>query len=134
MQLRLIGAWMLLIAARTDHFFDPLAEFQAPNGFQSALDVVAILQLFTAIVASAIGVLSSVTMLVLLAASLANAKPANIQQAKWMALGIGLVQLLSLITAIWLMTRDKHWYAAAAGIFPLVAVLTLVIVLVRIEW
>jgi hypothetical protein len=95
---------------------------------------VVILQIFVAIVASAIGVLSSLTMLVLLAASLANAKPANIQQAKWMALGIGLVQVASLVGAIWLMNRDKHWHAAATGIFPLFAVIALVIVLIRIEW
>lgn len=93
-----------------------------------------ILQLIVAIVASIIGVLGSLSMLLILALGLANAKPANIQQAKWMALGIGVVQLASLAIAIWLMTRDKHWYAAGAGIFPLFAVIALTIVLVRIEW
>ncbi len=93
-----------------------------------------ILQVILAIVACVIGVLSSLTMLVLLAASLANAKPASIQQAKWMALGIGVVQFASLVGAIWLMNHDKHWYAAATGIFPLFAVIALVIVLIGIEW
>jgi len=93
-----------------------------------------VLQLLLAILSSAVGVLSSLTMLVLLMAGLANAKEAHIQQGKWMMWGIVAVQAISLAAAIWLMVRHKHWYACAAGITPLVVVIALIVILVRIEW
>jgi hypothetical protein len=92
------------------------------------------LQLLAAIVASIVGVLSSLTTIVFLMTSLANAKPLAIQQGKGMMWGIVAVQAICLTLAIWLMTRHKHWYASMAGIFPLVVVVVLIIILVKLEW
>ncbi|HLO41520.1 MAG TPA: hypothetical protein VK176_10890 [Phycisphaerales bacterium] len=93
-----------------------------------------ILQFIAAIVASIVGVLSSLTMLILLMAGLANAKPAHLQQGKWMMWGIILVQAISLTAAVWLMVRHRHWHAAIAGVSPLIIVIVLIIILVKIEW
>ncbi|GJQ31000.1 MAG: hypothetical protein HBSAPP03_28840 [Phycisphaerae bacterium] len=87
-----------------------------------------------AIVASIVGLLSSLTTLVMLMAGMANAKPAHLQQGKMMMWGIVLMQAIAIAGAVWLMVKHKPWYAAATGIFPLAAVVVLVIVLVWIEW
>ena len=87
-----------------------------------------------AILASVTSVLTSLCMLVMIMAGLANAKPAQLEQGKWMMWGIVAVQVLSLAAAVWLMVRHKHWPASIAGIVPFVAVVTLVIVLVKLEW
>lgn len=92
------------------------------------------LQFLLAITSSAVGVLSSLTMLVLLMAGLANAKEDHIRQGKWMMWGIVAVQAISLAAAIWLMVRHKHWHACAAGVMPPVFVIVLIAILVRIEW
>ena len=92
------------------------------------------LSLFVAILASVTSVLSSLCALVMMMAGLANSTPAQLEQGKWMMWGIVAVQVLSLAVAIWLMVRQKHWPASIVGIIPFVAVVTLVIVLVKIEW
>jgi len=91
-------------------------------------------QTLVAILASIAGVLSSLCMLVLLMAGLANAKPAQLQQGKWMMWGIVAVQVLSLAAAVLLMVRHKLWLASAAGIAPFVVVVVLIVILVKIEW
>lgn len=88
----------------------------------------------TAILASVTGLLASLSMLVMIAAGLANAKPQQITQGKWMMWSIVAVQVLTLIASIWLMVKHKPWPASIVGIFPLVGVITLIIVLVKIEW
>lgn len=93
-----------------------------------------ILQSLVAIFASIVGLLSSLTTLVMLMAGMANAKPAHLEQGKWMMWGIVLMQVVALGAAIWLMVKHKPWVATVAGIFPLVAVVVLVVVLVKIEW
>ncbi len=92
------------------------------------------LQLPLAIVATLVGMLSSLCMLVMLMAGLANAKPSHIQQGKWMMWGIVLVQVAAAILAVWLMVHRRHWSACIAGIVPLVVVVLLVVILVKIEW
>ena len=92
------------------------------------------IQLFAAIAARLIGLLSSLSMLVMLMAGLANSKPPQIQQGKWMGLGILVVQVLSLAAAVWLMTQRRNLHASIAGLVPLACVVVLLIVLVRIEW
>ena len=87
-----------------------------------------------AIAASIIGMLSSLCMLVLFMAGLANAKPAQLQQGKWMMWGIVAVQVVSLAAAVWLMVKQKGWHASAVGIFPTVVVIVLIVILVKIEW
>lgn len=91
-------------------------------------------QTLVAILASIAGLLSSLCMLILFMAGLANAKPAQLQQGKWMMWGIVAVQVVSLAAAVWLMVKHKGWYASAAGIFPLVVVIVLIVILVKIEW
>ena len=91
-------------------------------------------QTLVAIVATIVGVISSLCMLVLLMAGLANAKPAQLQQGKWMMWGIVAVQVAALAAAVWLMVRHKPWWASAAGIAPLAVVIVLIVILVKIEW
>ena len=91
-------------------------------------------QTLVAILASIAGLLSSLCMLVLFMAGLANAKPAQLQQGKWMMWGIVAVQVLSLAAAVWLMVKHKPWIASAAAITPFVVVVVLIVILVKIEW
>lgn len=93
-----------------------------------------VLQTLVAIVASIIGVLASLSTLVMLAAGMANAKPAHLAQGKFMMWSIVAMQVLALAAAIWLMVKHKPWPAAAVGIVPLAAVIVLIVVLVVIEW
>ncbi|MGQ0627181.1 MAG: hypothetical protein ACT4PL_03665 [Phycisphaerales bacterium] len=93
-----------------------------------------ILQTLVAIVASVLGLLSSLSMLVMLMAGLANAKEGQIQQGKWMMLGIAVLAAGSLGAAIWLIVKHKPWHAAAAGILPMPVVVALFVVLLLIEW
>lgn len=94
----------------------------------------AMIPYIAAILASVTSVLGSLCMLVLLMAGLANAKPAQLTQGKWMMWGIVAVQVLSLAITVWLMLRHKPWPASIVGMSPLVCVITLLIVLVAIEW
>jgi hypothetical protein len=73
-------------------------------------------------------------MLILLMAGLANAKPAQLQQGKWMMWGIVAVQVVALSAAVLLMLKHKPWMASAAGIAPFVVVVVLIVILVKIEW
>lgn len=92
------------------------------------------LQTLVAILASIVGVLSSLCTLVLFTAGMANAKPAHLQQGKMMMWGIVLVQVVALTAAVWLMVKHKPWLASAAGIAPLVVAVVLIAILVKIEW
>lgn len=92
------------------------------------------IQLLPAIAALFIGVLSSLGMLVLLMAGMANAKEDHLRQGKRMMLAIALMQLVVLVAGVWLMVADRPWIASAVGIFPLMAVVVLVVILVKIEW
>lgn len=91
-------------------------------------------QTLVAILASIVGIMSSLGMLILLMAGLANAKPAQLQQGKWMMWGIVAVQVVALTGAVWLMLKHKPWMASAAGITPFVVVVVLIVILVKIEW
>ncbi|MBN8599056.1 MAG: hypothetical protein J0L78_15395 [Planctomycetes bacterium] len=92
------------------------------------------MQIVASIFASLVGVFSTLCMIVLLAAGLANAKPPQIQQGKWMMWGLLIFQILVLTGAIWLMVKHKPWPAAAVGISPLVVVIALIGILVVTEW
>lgn len=92
------------------------------------------MQIAASIFASLVGVFSTLCMIVLLAAGLANAKPAQIQQGKWMMWGLLILQLVVLVGAIVLMVKHKPWPAAAVGISPLVVVIVLIVILVVTEW
>ncbi|MBX3380764.1 MAG: hypothetical protein KF805_11785 [Phycisphaeraceae bacterium] len=92
------------------------------------------MQIVASVFASLVGVFSTLCMIVLLAAGLANAKPAQLQQGKWMMWGLFLLQLVVLVGAIVLMVKHKPWPAAAVGISPLAVVIVLVVILVMIEW
>lgn len=87
-----------------------------------------------AIAASIVGLLGSLSTLVLLAAGMANAKPAHLLQGKAMMWGILLMEAASLGLAIWLMVKHRPWPAATVGAFPLVAVIALITILWVIEW
>jgi hypothetical protein len=91
-------------------------------------------QTIVAILASIVGIISSLGMLILLMAGLANAKPAQLQQGKMMMWGIVLVQVVALVAAVWLMVKHKPWLASATGIAPFVVVVVLIVILVKIEW
>ena len=92
------------------------------------------IQLFAAIAASLIGLLSSLCMLVMLMAGLANSSESELRQGKWMGLGVLLVQVLSLAASVWLMPQRRHLHASIAGLVPLACVIMLIIVLVVFEW
>ncbi|MBL8874390.1 MAG: hypothetical protein JNM86_01185 [Phycisphaerae bacterium] len=92
------------------------------------------MQIAASIFASLVGVFSTLCMIVLLAAGLANAKLPQIQQGKWMMWGLLIFQILVLTGAIWLMVKHKPWPAAAVGISPLVVVIALIVILVVTEW
>ncbi|MBL0869679.1 MAG: hypothetical protein IBJ18_03785 [Phycisphaerales bacterium] len=92
------------------------------------------LQILPAISASFIGLLSSLGMIVMLMAGMANAKERQLRQGKRMMLAIAVMEVAALAGAVWLMVEDRPWLASAVGIFPLVAVVVLLIVLVKIEW
>lgn len=92
------------------------------------------MQIAASIFASLVGVLSTLCMIVLLAAGLANAKRGQVQQGKWMMLGLLILQVAVLAGAIVLMVKEKPWPAAAVGISPLAVVIVLLVILVMIEW
>lgn len=92
------------------------------------------LQYLPAILALIVGVLSSLSMIVLLMAGMANANDAHLRQGKRMMLSIALMQLVVIAGCVWLMLVDRPWTASAVGIFPLVAVVVLIVILVKIEW
>jgi len=92
------------------------------------------MQIVVSIFASIVGAFSTLSMIVLLAAGLANSKPAQLQQGKWMMLGLLILQLVVLAGAIVLMVKHKPWAAAAVGISPLAVVIVLFVILVMIEW
>lgn len=92
------------------------------------------LQFILAIISSLIGMLASLCMLVLMMAGLANSNEVHLRQGKWMMWGIVAVQIISLVVAIWLMVQRKHAFACAAGFLPVVVVITLLVVLIKIEW
>ena len=92
------------------------------------------MQNVAAVAASIIGGISTLSMLVLLMAGLANSKPAQLQQGKWMMLGLLILQLVVLVGAIVLMVKHKPWPAAIVGISPLMVVIVLIVILVKIEW
>ena len=96
--------------------------------------VLLIMQIIASIFASIVGVFSTLSMIVLLAAGLANAKPGQVQQGKWMMLGLLILQVAVLAGAIVLMVKQKPWPAAAVGISPLAVVIVLLVILVKIEW
>lgn len=92
------------------------------------------LPLIGSILSCVIGMLSSLSMLVLLMGGLANAKETQIRQGKMMMLGIAVVEAISLAIAVWLMVQRKHGYASIAGAMPLAVVITMIVILVKIEW
>lgn len=87
-----------------------------------------------AVLSNILGVLASLTMIILLLVSAANAKPEMLAQIKWMSLSIAGLEVISLGVSIWFLTHQRPWQAAIAGIVPLLAVIVLVIVLVKMEW
>lgn len=92
------------------------------------------LQYLPAILALIVGAFSSLSMIVLLMAGMANSKEDHLRQGKRMMLAIALMQLAVLVAGVWLMVADRPWSASAVGIFPLVAVVVLIVILVKIEW
>jgi uncharacterized membrane protein YfhO len=92
------------------------------------------MQNVAAVAASIIGGISTLSMLVLLMAGLANAKPAQVQQGKWMMWSLVLLQVVVLAVGIVLMVKHKPWPAAIVGISPLMVVIVLIVILVKIEW
>lgn len=92
------------------------------------------LHALVAIITSALGLVGSFGMLVLLMAGMANAKPDHIQQGKAMMWGIAIMQVVCLAGAIWLWTLRRPWHASAAGLAPLLIVAILLTVLVVVEW
>lgn len=92
------------------------------------------LQFILAIISSLFGMLASLCMLVLMMAGLANSNDVHLRQGKCMMWGIVAVQVVSLIAAIWLMVQRKHLVASMAGFVPVVVVVTLLVILIKIEW
>ncbi len=64
----------------------------------------------------------------------ANASPAAIQQTKWFLASVVLVQVLSLVSSISLLSVGRDWLACGAGILPVPYAVGLVAVLVKLEW
>jgi cell division protein FtsW (lipid II flippase) len=87
-----------------------------------------------AILASITSVLTSLGTIVMIMAGLANSKPAQLTQGKWMMWSIVAVQAIALAASIWLMMKHKPWPATIVGIIPFVCVVALLVVLVKIEW
>jgi hypothetical protein len=87
-----------------------------------------------AILASVTSVLTSLGTIVMIMAGLANAKPGQVEQGKWMMWSIVAVQAIALAASIWLMMKHKPWPATIVGMIPFVCVITLIVVLVKIEW
>ena len=94
----------------------------------------AVLQTLAAVAALVVGLMSTLSTLVLLMAGLANSKPAQIQQGKWMMWILVLLQIVVLAAAILLMIKHRPWPAAIVGITPLFVVIVLIAILVKIEW
>jgi hypothetical protein len=81
-----------------------------------------------------IGLLSSLVVVAMFLAGGANSSPAGIRQIKWMIASVVFVQALSLVSSIALLISERGWLAFAAGIFPSVYAIVLVVVLVKLEW
>ena len=91
-------------------------------------------QAIFAILSMIVGILASLTMLVMLMAGGANSSEAQIRQIKWMMLSVAVVQVLALAGSIWLLIEHRGGLACAAGILPFVYAVVLVTVLVKLEW
>ena len=87
-----------------------------------------------AILSMIVGILASLTILVMLMAGGANSSEAQIRQIKWMMLSVAVVQVLALAGSIWLLIEHRGGLACAAGILPFVYAVVLVTVLVKLEW
>ena len=91
-------------------------------------------QAIFAILSMIVGILASLTILVMLMAGGANSSEAQIRQIKWMMLSVAVVQVLALAGSIWLLIEHRGGLACAAGILPFVYAVVLVTVLVKLEW
>lgn len=86
------------------------------------------------VVSMVIGLVASLTMIVMFLAGSANSDPIALRQMKWMAASVILVQFMALGGSIGLLIVDHRWMACGTGLFPAIFVIILTIVLVRIEW
>ena len=87
-----------------------------------------------AIAAILVGLLCTLIMIVMFVAGVANASPAAIQQTKWFLASVVLVQVLSLVSSIALLSFGRNWFACGAGVLPVPYAMILVAVLVKLEW
>ncbi len=83
--------------------------------------------LIVAICSTLMGMLATLMMLVLLMAGGANSSPQQLFFIKMSMLGMLIIALVSVIAAVWLMIARHPWWAAAAGIAPLIAAIALTI-------
>jgi len=86
------------------------------------------------VVAMLIGLVASVTMILMFLFGAANSDPVQIRQMKWMVASVIFVQCLSLGSSIGLLVVERHWLACGAGLFPALYAIVLTTVLVRMEW
>lgn len=87
-----------------------------------------------AVLSMGAGALCTVCVLVFLLACGANASPAQSMQLKWMLIGVALVGAGCFFGAIWAVVAGLPWLGVGLGLTPIVLDITLIIVLVIIEW
>lgn len=92
------------------------------------------LKFILAIFSIAVGLIASLFMEVMLMAGGANAKPRQIRELKLMMLGIALGALISALSAIWAMARDRLDLAIWLGLLPLIVSVALFAYLWVIEY
>lgn len=86
------------------------------------------------VLAHALGLLGSFLTCLLLLMSGANATPAAIGQIKLMSAAVVLVQLGAAVLSAMLYLNDRPWLAVFAGLAPAAFAITLVSILVYLEW
>ena len=88
---------------------------------------------FLAFGANLVGILATLTMLVMMMAGGANSTAAQISRIKWIMLSIAVVALVSVAGSIWSMVAGRWGTASAVGIVPAVYCVTLAVVFLRME-
>lgn len=71
-----------------------------------------------AIMCSLAGLLATVSLAVLLLASMPNSTPARLVETRWWMAAVASVGLGGLIGAVWALAADRPWIAAGIGLGP----------------
>lgn len=86
------------------------------------------------ITANVLGIIATLTLVVLFLASGANAKPAMLVQIKWFLIASLVVGLGCICLSAWALWQGRDWLAIGSGVFPVLFAIVFLAVLYSIRW